>query len=180
MAFSIDASSVNFLDVDIYHFVNPYLYIIGFANVQSMCFDFGYLDFDRTFTLDLYHYTDGDTGQLAHTIRYREGGAKAMDYDLFAELYTQLLFTQLLGPAEDQGMSAEQVMQTGELLLSLEVTTVSGRKITYDFYSYGERHVLAAVDGSASFYTLSRHVKKLATDIQKLIADEPFEHDPFY
>ncbi len=174
----IDAKSVNFLDVDIFHFVNPYLFIVGFTNVQSMRFDFGYLDFDRTFTLDLYHYTNGDDVQ--HTIRYREENGKEIDYDLFAELYTQILFMQLLGPAEEQGMSAEEVMETGRLLLSLEVTTVSGRKLTYDFYSYGERHVLAAADGSGSFYTLSRHVKKLASDIQKMIAGEPFEHDPFY
>ena len=83
-------------------------------------------------------------------------------------------------PGLKWGMSPDEVLQSGSKLLSIEVTTVSGRTLTYDFYSYGERYVLAAADGSASFYTLSRHVKKLATDIQKLVADQAVEADPFY
>lgn len=176
----VDAAKLNFLDVDIFHFVNPYLYIVGFTSVQSLRFDFGYHDFDRTYTIDLYHETDSQSGEQTHTIRYREGRGKELNYDLFANFYTQILFMQLLGHAEDQGMSPDEVLQSGSKLLSIEVTTVSGRTLTYDFYSYGERYVLAAADGSASFYTLSRHVKKLATDIQKLVADQAVEADPFY
>ena len=176
----VDAAKLNFLDVDIFHFVNPYLYIVGFTSVQSLRFDFGYQDFDRTYTIDLYHETDSQSGEQTHTIRYREGKGKELNYDLFANFYTQILFMQLLGHAEDQGMSPDEVLQSGRRLLSIEVTTVSGRTLTYDFYSYGERHVLAAADGSASFYTLSRHIKKLASDIQKLVADQAVELDPFY
>ena len=40
----VDAAKLNFLDVDIFHFVNPYLYIVGFTSVQSLRFDFGYHD----------------------------------------------------------------------------------------------------------------------------------------
>lgn len=179
----IDASKVNFLDVDIFHFVNPYLYIVGFANLKSFCLSFGYADFDRMFTFDIEQYTvtnQNKEEQTEYSITYREGGNAEIKYELFAELYTQLLFTQLLGSVEDEGLTAEQVMEEGRLLLSVKAITQSGRLLTYDFYSYGERHVLAVAGGSASFYTLSRHVKKLAIDVQKMIAGESFEHDSFY
>lgn len=176
----IKADAVNFLDVDIFHFVNPFIYIVDIDDVKSIAFDFGYADFDKTFTFDIAHKKDKDGVYIADAVYYREGDRRLLDIENFSEVYSDALIMQYLGTYEEAGRTPDELVADCTKVLTMTVTLQDGRSMEYGFYAYSERYVLSSVGGQMHFYTLARHIKKLASDIEKLLDGETPDHEKFY
>lgn len=192
----VAADNLSFCEYSLFDWIAPDMFSVSIDNVAQM--EFSSARGDYLFRL----IGDGSNDQVVKelysgfTFTYKPRNTPFSvndqgycdDIKQFRNLYMLLLSLHYSGEiAADSGMSdseiADYMKDDSRCILSFVMTMEDGRRITYRFYPYSERHCMVSLSGDGipaitTFYTLNVGVRRIADATWQLM--HGVEIDPNY
>ncbi len=181
----VDGETLSFLEEPNSYWFDNAVYRINVTNVSRLIFTFNYRDYQKTVTFELYQEV-GEEDKKPYLskvyVKEGEGERRELDKEAFLNLYASLTSAAYDGDVPDE--KAEELLAGGSSVLELTVSLTNGNAYTYRFYPYTEHRVMVSVERKgvvgAYFYITSDEPKKLASDIEALLAGRIPEPDKRY
>ncbi|MBR6918690.1 MAG: DUF4340 domain-containing protein [Clostridia bacterium] len=170
----IAKNSIKYMDYDLLRWISPYIFRRDITTISSIKVESA--DFDDTFYLTHLEAVEKDDPILQVGSESGVQITKERDVKSFREFYGDLLAIDIKDTIPDIASSGEDmdsfVANPENLTLHLEIKTLRGQTLTYDFYRYSTRRCAVAVNGRFDFCVLYEQVKQIETDAGKLLRGE--------
>lgn len=175
MIVEVDRSNMAFLQWSKFDWVESTLLQLNLAYVDTIEIDSA--DYDVTFTMDNSASDQSSTVSSANikiTAQDSKGENKVVDTENYRDFYKTLLYASMEGLCE---LTEDEMadLRKGTPDVTMTVTSLSGRELTYRFYRYTERKSYMTINGQGVFYILNDRVQKFITDAEKAVAGTPIE-----
>ena len=168
--------NLQYPEYDLLKWLSPYVFRRDIKTIYTVSIKSSL--YDEKFYIT--HFDEGDRGESIQ-VRSDNGLELLTEEETynFRQLYGDLLKIELKDylPAEaTEGVPMEEFVEDPDnLTMKIELETLAGEKLTYEYYRYSTRRCAISVNGRFDFCALNDDVKRIETDLGKLIAGEKID-----
>lgn len=195
MVAEVDASTLAYLDGDLYDWIEPSLLGTSYEDITNMRFDWNYSTeiewLSKAYDFGIYYKDvkneDGSTVTVIDRIIAKsDGDTREIDETIYRQLYYRMLYTRYAGGHGLSDTALESILaDPARVALAMTMTLSDGSRHTYSFIPISADRVLVSLDSeddgqNSSFVIYGSVFKAFARGYVNVMENIPFEHTDRY